>query len=228
MSWHTQPDNTPPPAATPPDIQPPAYTHTYTTSQIIPPDRTTDQQPSRHACPNMHNPAKCPTNRRTRQDLMSCACPNTHNLAERPHQPANRAGFNGLCIPGHTQTDGSSPGMALRYCPYISRASLRGIPQVIRRIAVLHNSAQHTATQRGTTQTALRHITVQHDAAQLTSHRTVPRHSTTHITSRYIMAHHATPQHNTQRITANSAHASCRLRSAVGSTKCIFSLTVST
>lgn len=188
MSWHTQPDNTPPPAATPPDIQPPAYTHTYTTSQIIPPDRTTDQQPSRHACPNMHNPAKCPTNRRARQDLMSRACPNTHNPAERPHQPANRAGFNGLCIPGHTQTNGSSPGMALRCCPHISRASLRGIPQVTRRIAVLHNSAQHTATQRGTTQTALRHITVQHDAAQLTSHRatswrTTPCHSTTHSAS---------------------------------------------
>lgn len=74
-----------------------------------------------------------------------------------------------------------------------------------------HGSSQYSTTQHSTP----RRKTAQHTSHCATSWRATP--------------HHATPQHNTtQRITANSAHASYRLRSAAGNTKCMFSLTVST
>lgn len=88
-------------------------------------------------------------------------------------------------------------------------------PRVITR-----HTTGHTA-HRSTPQLSTAHRDARpHNTHRIALHHGAPRH---------ITPHHAAPQHNTtQRITANSAHASYRLRSAAGNTKCMFSLTVST
>lgn len=154
---------------------------------------------------------------------------------EMPHQPADQAGSDELRMskhtqPGRTPPSTSEPGGIQRVVHprtyangwFIARDGTTLLPAYKAHVITRHTTG-HTA-HRSTPQlsTAHRNAT-RHDSDRITPHHSATRRRTTHITS-----HRAMPQHNTQRITANSAHASCRLRSAVGSTKCIFSLTVST
>lgn len=173
-----------------------------------------------------------------------------------PRRPADRAESNGLRMPRHTQPDRtpqptSKPGRNRRVTlahTYTTRqcAPPTSRPGRIQRVAHAGTYAtgcfiawDGTTLLSGYTPRVITRHTTGH-----TAHRSTPQLSTAHRDARphnthrialhhgaprHITPHHATPQHNTtQRITANSAHASYRLRSAAGNTKCMFSLTVST
>ncbi|KAB8301823.1 hypothetical protein DSM100238_0142 [Bifidobacterium apri] len=134
-----------------------AYAQTYTTRQNTPTNQQTGQDPTSCASRDIHNPAKHPTSQRTGRDSAGCAS-------------------RDICQ--------SSPKMAPRCSPGIRRASLRGIPQVTRLIAVLHISTARRDARP-------------HNSDRITPHHSAAQHSTTHIALRYIMARHATSRHIT-------------------------------